>query len=137
VINEEACYLEGYGELSGKNAKDNPQIIIEKLKEIDGGFYFFATENYRHQYPVCWRCETELVWRLVNEWYIAMDKPRPADGKTLRQRMIAVAKRINWIPGFGLERELDWLNNMHDWLIPRKILGACFTHLGMSKVWSF
>lgn len=120
VINEEASYLEGYGELSGKNAKDNPQIIIEKLKEIDDGLYFFATENYRHQYPVCWRCETELVWRLVNEWYIAMDKPRPADGKTLRQRMMAVAKKINWIPGFGLERELDWLNNMHDWLISKK-----------------
>lgn len=34
--------------------------------------------------------------------------------------MIEVAKKINWIPEFGLERELDWLHNMHDWLISKK-----------------
>jgi isoleucyl-tRNA synthetase len=34
--------------------------------------------------------------------------------------MISVAKKIKWIPEFGLERELDWLSNMHDWLISKK-----------------
>jgi len=34
--------------------------------------------------------------------------------------MIEVAKQIKWIPSFGLDRELDWLNNMHDWLISKK-----------------
>ena len=27
---------------------------------------------------------------------------------------------MEWIPEFGLKRELDWLNNMHDWLISKK-----------------
>jgi isoleucyl-tRNA synthetase len=40
--------------------------------------------------------------------------------KTLRQRMIEVAKKIKWMPEFGLDRELDWLKNMHDWLISKK-----------------
>jgi len=31
-----------------------------------------------------------------------------------------VAKKINWMPEFGLDRELDWLRNMHDWLISKK-----------------
>ncbi len=31
-----------------------------------------------------------------------------------------VAKKIKWIPSFGLERELDWLKNMQDWLISKK-----------------
>ena len=34
--------------------------------------------------------------------------------------MVDVAKKIHWIPGFGLDRELDWLKNMHDWLISKK-----------------
>ena len=34
--------------------------------------------------------------------------------------MVDVAKEINWIPKFGLDRELDWLKNMHDWLISKK-----------------
>ncbi|MBA2255474.1 MAG: class I tRNA ligase family protein, partial [Chloroflexi bacterium] len=27
---------------------------------------------------------------------------------------------IRWIPSFGYERELDWLLNMHDWMISKK-----------------
>ena len=34
--------------------------------------------------------------------------------------MIEVAKKIKWMPSFGLDRELDWLKNMHDWLISKK-----------------
>lgn len=125
-IDESANYIEGFGDLSGKNAKENPQLIVEKLRAKG---VLFREENYKHRYPICWRCKTELVWRVVDEWYIAMDHPSPeaTDGelskiksKTLRQQMIDVAKKIHWIPKFGLERELDWLANMHDWLISKK-----------------
>ena len=30
-----------------------------------------ATEQYPHRYPHCWRCGTELVFRLVDEWFIS------------------------------------------------------------------
>ncbi|MEK7111102.1 MAG: class I tRNA ligase family protein, partial [Patescibacteria group bacterium] len=65
--------------------------------------------------------KTELVWKVTDEWYIAMDKPaQDQRSQTLRQQMIEVTRKIKWIPEFGLERELDWLNNMHDWLISKK-----------------
>jgi len=120
VVDEDGSYLEGYGFLTGKNAKDHPEFVINYLKEKENGRYLFKLENYTHSYPLCWRCGTELIWRLVSEWYIAMDNPRKSDGKTLRQRMMAVAKKINWLPEFGLKRELDWLKNMTDWLISKK-----------------
>jgi isoleucyl-tRNA synthetase len=31
-----------------------------------------------------------------------------------------VIEGVTWIPGFGYERELDWLLNMHDWMISKK-----------------
>lgn len=34
--------------------------------------------------------------------------------------MMDVARMIEWHPAFGLDRELDWLTNMHDWLISKK-----------------
>ncbi|MBI3282701.1 class I tRNA ligase family protein, partial [Candidatus Curtissbacteria bacterium] len=123
-IDESANYIEGFGDLTGQNAKNNPDLVIGKL--VDKGV-LFKEENYTHRYPVCWRCKTELVWRVVDEWYIAMDHLSPSDpdsdgkpSKTLRQQMIEVAKKINWLPKFGLDRELDWLKNMHDWLISKK-----------------
>ncbi len=120
VVGETGKYLSGYGSLTGKSAKEKPKLVINALKNNENGRYFFKTQNYTHSYPTCWRCKEELIWRLVKEWYIGMDKPRPSDGKTLREQMIKVAKTINWIPEFGLAREIDWLNNMHDWLISKK-----------------
>ena len=122
LIEEDAFYVDKMGEFSGQNAKVHPELIIEYLKSKEGGRFFFATERYKHRYPTCWRCKTELVWRVVDEWYISMDKKDPDDkqGRTLRQEMMDVAKGINWIPKFGLDRELDWLKNMHDWLISKK-----------------
>ncbi len=122
VIDDEAYYLKGLDFLTGKNAKKHPEIILDYLSENKK--FLFKIEKYRHRYPACWRCKTELVWKVADEWYIAMDKKSKLDGKkdprTLRERMIDVAKKITWMPKFGLDREIDWLKNMHDWLISKK-----------------
>lgn len=117
AIADDATYLDGFGDLSGKNAKKHPELIFDRLGEFK-----YKILKYRHRYPACWRCKTELVWKVTDEWYIAMDKIDPTDKKqrTLRREIMDVAKTINWIPEFGLERELDWLKNMHDWLISKK-----------------
>ncbi|MCX7955887.1 MAG: isoleucine--tRNA ligase [Patescibacteria group bacterium] len=124
VIDDQANYLEGLGEFSFKNAKKNPRLILDYMKK--NGFAY-KIHNYKHRYPACWRCKTELVWKVAEEWYIAMDKPSKLKIKnsklkisTLREKMIKVAKSIIWMPEFGLDRELDWLKNMHDWLISKK-----------------
>lgn len=127
LIKEDATYVEGLGEFSGKNAKDHPEIMIDFLENFSGGVFLYKIVPYTHRYPVCWRCKEELVWRVVDEWYIAMDKVftnQKSKGEnkdlTLRKQMIEIAKKIRWIPEFGLDREIDWLENMHDWLISKK-----------------
>jgi len=109
LIDEEANYLDGLGEFSYQNAKENPKIILDYLKENSN--FLFDIAPYTHRYPACWRCKTELVWRVVDEWYIAMDP--------LRDKMKKIARKITWIPEFGLKRELDWLSSMEDWLISK------------------
>lgn len=124
VIADNADYLPGLGFLSGQNAKKHPEIILDHLAKTGphGSDWLFRVENYTHRYPACWRCKTELVWKVTEEWYISMDvkDPDDKDGRTLRRKMIDVAKKIDWMPEFGLDRELDWLSNMHDWLISKK-----------------
>jgi len=118
-IDSEAKYLKGFGPLSSQSVKEINPLIFTSLK--DKGL-LYKVQKYKHRYPTCWRCKEELVFRLVEEWYISMDRKDPSDkqNRTLRQEMIDVVKKITWIPDFGLERELDWLNNMHDWLISKK-----------------
>ena len=129
VIADDASYLQDLGFLTGQNAKKHPEIILDYLIEQEkstGENWVFKIENYTHRYPACWRCKTELVWKVADEWYIAMDVPektknkeQKTKNKTLREQMKDTAKMIEWHPSFGLERELDWLTNMHDWLISK------------------
>jgi isoleucyl-tRNA synthetase len=120
AVDEAGKYLKGFGNLTGKNAKTTPKLIFDQLRKIENGYYLFDLRSYTHPYPKCWRCKSELMWRLVEEWYIDMDNPRGKDNKTYRQRMMDVTKKINWTPDFGEARELDWLKNMQDWMISKK-----------------
>lgn len=115
-IDEAGVFTQGFDFISGEHVKKSMPIILEDLAKRGLVHKDF---DYTHRYPTCWRCKTELVWRVVDEWYIGMDK-KDKSGKTYREQMVEVAKKINWMPEWGLDRELDWLKNMHDWLISKK-----------------
>lgn len=117
LIKDDASYLDGLGEFSGQSAKKHPELIIDYLR-TSGALH--KSLHYTHRYPACWRCKTELVWKIADEWYIGMDKPSIQTKKTFREMMINNAQKIHWMPEFGLDRELDWLNHMSDWMISKK-----------------
>ncbi|MCU0504957.1 MAG: class I tRNA ligase family protein [Chloroflexi bacterium] len=125
-LDENGIFIEGFDALTGRDVRDTTDQILERLRHHG---FFYRLEPYRHRYPHCWRCGTPLVFRLVDEWYISMgpvyDRPRSeltADevDASLRYQIMEVVDGIRWIPSFGYERELDWLLNMHDWMISKK-----------------
>jgi isoleucyl-tRNA synthetase len=125
-LDEAGLYLEGFGSYTGRDVRDVTEPIVDHLR---AHHRFYRLETITHRYPHCWRCGTPLVFRLVDEWYISMGEvyDRPLEELTaaeieasLRYQIMAVVKDIRWIPAFGYERELDWLLNMHDWMISKK-----------------
>ena len=108
-LDQNGIYIEGFGEFTGKSASDVKDMVFDSLKEKG---LLVRVNKYTHRYPVCWRCSTELVFRLVDEWFISMDEIRP--------KMEKSTKEMNWYPEFGKARELDWLKNMQDWMISKK-----------------
>ena len=125
-LDENGVVIAGFGPYSGRDVRDVAEPILESLKHKHR---FYRLETITHRYPHCWRCGTGLVFRVVDEWYISMgpvyDKPREQltaaeVDASLRYQIMEVIEGIKWIPGFGYERELDWLLNMHDWMISKK-----------------
>jgi hypothetical protein len=51
-----------------------------------------------------------------------MDGEVAGTNMTLRDKIIEASQQATWIPEFGKARELDWLRNMHDWMISKKRL---------------
>jgi isoleucyl-tRNA synthetase len=125
-LDDSGIVIDGFGSLTGRDVRDVTDPIVEHLKREDR---FYRLETITHRYPHCWRCGTPLVFRLVDEWYISMgpvyDRPRAEltaaeVDASLRYQIMETVDQIRWIPGFGYERELDWLINMHDWMISKK-----------------
>ncbi len=125
-LDDEGHYIDGFGWLTGRYVHDVAHDIFHNLEEKG---ILYRVDPYTHRYPVCWRCGTPLVFRLVDEWFISMgptyDKPREElteaeKEASLRYQIMDVVDEIKWIPEFGYDREMDWLRNMHDWMISKK-----------------
>jgi isoleucyl-tRNA synthetase len=107
-LDEAGLYLQGFGSWTGQHVGGVSEPIVADLRARG---ILVAKEAYPHVYPHCWRCGTELVFRLVDEWFIRMD---------WRDRIQKVVPQIRWIPADGEARELDWLAHMGDWMISKK-----------------
>jgi isoleucyl-tRNA synthetase len=108
-LDESGTYLGNFEEFSNKKYSKVNQEVLEDLEKR--GFIYKA-EPYKHRYPHCWRCGEELVFRLVDEWYVKCDE--------IREKLIKENKKIEWFPEYGKTRQEDWFKNMSDWLISRK-----------------
>jgi isoleucyl-tRNA synthetase len=117
-IDEFGVFVDGFDWQTGRvaGATDDPSTDIARdvAADLERKGLVVATEQYTHSYPHCWRCGTQLIFRLVDEWFIAMDP--------LRAPVSDSTRAVTWLPpGIGLEeRELDWLRNMGDWMISKK-----------------
>jgi len=111
-LREDGTYGDAFGDFSGREAitPETAELIFEKLKEKE---LLVAVETYPHIYPHCWRTGDELVFRLVDEWFINMD---------WRDEIKDVTREIRWLPDSidGQDREVEWLTNMGDWMISKK-----------------
>jgi isoleucyl-tRNA synthetase len=111
-LDESGVFLPGFGGLTGKSAVESevPEWVFADLQKKNR---LFATERYVHRYPHCWRCKTELLFRLVDEWFINM---------SWRDEIIAVTDKVSFLPDSinGRAKERNWLENMGDWMISKK-----------------
>ncbi len=125
-LDENGVYVDGFDWLNGRHVQTVAPDIFDNLRQKD---VYYRKQKYQHRYPHCWRCGQELVYRLVDEWFISMgqlyDKPREElteaeKAASLRYQIMDRVDKINWYPSFGYDREMDWLRNMHDWMISKK-----------------
>ncbi len=108
-IDDSGIITEGFGELTGKSTAEALDVVVKLMTERNT---LYRTEPIVHSYPHCWRCKTQVVFKLVDEWSIATESLKP--------ELIAAADTVKWEPDFAGKRMKDWLTNMGDWNISRK-----------------
>jgi isoleucyl-tRNA synthetase len=98
-------------ELEGKlvTADDTNELIIRRLK-AEGRH--LRTEQYTHEYPHCWRCNSKLIYYARDSWFVRTS--------AIKERLLALNATVNWNPPeVGTGRFGDWLANNVDWALSR------------------
>jgi isoleucyl-tRNA synthetase len=108
-IDESGRFYPDYGPFAGLTTDEVEEPVIAALRErgllVEAG-------RITHRYPVCWRCRTPLVFRVVDDWFIGVDEIRGA--------LLDENATVEWTPPQYQKRMDDWLRNMDDWNISRK-----------------
>jgi isoleucyl-tRNA synthetase len=108
-VDESGRFYESFGWLHGLSTVEAADQIVQNLAErgrlVEAG-------EVLHRYPHCWRCSTPLIFRVTEDWFIAVDE--------LRQRLIDANAEVRWTPDYFGKRMDDWLRNMGDWNISRR-----------------
>jgi isoleucyl-tRNA synthetase len=108
-VDESGRFYDEYGWLHGLSTIEAADQIVENLGEkgilVEHG-------SYEHSYPHCWRCGTPLIFRISDDWFIAV--------QGIRQKLLDANATVEWTPAQYGKRMDDWLRNLGDWNISRR-----------------
>src|SRR5882672_2419901 len=108
-VDESGRFYDNYGWLHGLSTVESADQITGRLGET--GFLVEAG-LYTHAYPHCWRCDTPLIFRLSDDWFISVEEVRP--------KLLEENTKVHWVPEDKGKSMDDWLRNMGDWNISRR-----------------
>lgn len=97
-------------------SKYNTQLVFdvetEIIKQLKEKQYLVKTQQFRHEYPYCYRTDTPLVYRTCESFYVNV--------QLIKDRMIELNRETNWYPeNTGSQRFHNWLEGAKDWCISR------------------
>jgi len=94
---------------AGVYIKEAEKLIIENLKERN---LLFKEEEIVHSYPFCYRCETPLLYRAQDSWFVDVQKLKP--------QLLKNNEKIHWVPDhFKNGRFAEGIKSAPDWCISR------------------
>ncbi len=107
------------------------------LAELEQSGRLLSAKDFQHSYPVSWRSKEKLIFRTTEQWFVSLDKPikgliaeQPELEISLRDASLAriygkdakghAARKVNWVPEYGMNRIGSMIENRPDWCISRQ-----------------
>jgi len=108
-VKMDGTFDESCGKYSGIFVKDADRGIIQELKERN---LLLFEETIKHDYPICWRCDSPLLLISIPQWFFKVT--------AIRDRLIEENNKIKWTPDWASQRFQNWLESLGDWPISRQ-----------------
>ena len=93
----------------GRPFKAADPILVRDLQER-GRLY--RSETIRHTYPFCWRCDTPLIYRAIDSWFVRTSRAT--------ERLVAHNATVHWVPAHLRDGRFgNFLTEAKDWALSR------------------
>ena len=110
TLTEEGIFNESAGQWKGMDVrKANPLIV----KDLEQKGFLWKTEEYEHEYPFCWRCDTPLIYFARRSWWLSVSQ--------VREQLVRANSKVHWYPAHLKEGRFgQWLKEAKDWAFSRE-----------------
>jgi len=93
----------------GKSFKAADPLLVKDL--ADRGL-LFRSETIRHTYPFCWRCDTTLLYRALDSWFVRTSRAS--------ERLVRHNATVHWVPEYLRDGRFgNFLTEAKDWALSR------------------
>ena len=110
-VDDGGVFTEEAGQFAGQFVFKANKPIVEHLRSTGA---LAGHAEVQHSYPHCWRCHQPVIFRAVEQWFIALDH------QGLRQAVLAEVPKINWLPAWSEKRFASTVQQRPDWCISRQ-----------------
>ncbi len=108
-LDDSGRFLESVPDLAGRQARGADSEIM-RILESKGLLYRWGL--VKHSYPFCWRCDTGLIYKALDSWFVRTSE--------VKSRIIELNDQIRWVPpAFKHDRFGNFLSDAKDWAISR------------------
>ncbi len=111
---DEAGRFTSAAKYRGKKVLDANAEIVEDLREA--GALAGLDQNFRHEYPHCWRCKKPVIFRATVQWFVRLDDPVT----DVRSAALDAIRRVRWLPAWGEQRISGMVESRREWVISRQ-----------------
>lgn len=108
-VNAKGVLTEEAGRFADLHIRKAGKEIHDYLEQTG---YLFAGKTFEHQYPHCWRCKSEIIFRATEQWFCSVDN--------FKKEALEAIETVKWNPAWGKERMISMISERKDWCISRQ-----------------
>ena len=108
-VDDRGFQTEAAGKFAGLRYDASNKAIYDDLASTGA---LFASEEFTHSYPHCWRCKSPIIFRATPQWFCSVD--------SFKDDACAACDDVRWLPAWGIDRMKAMIRERADWCISRQ-----------------
>ena len=108
-VDDRGRQTEAAGKYAGLRYDESNAVILADMKESGA---LFASEEFTHSYPHCWRCKSPIIFRATPQWFCSVE--------SFKDEAVAACDNVKWLPAWGKDRMVAMIRDRADWCISRQ-----------------